>query len=254
MKQFFNLFRYEMRVLLLSPTSYLTAVLFLFLMGFLYLFILEGYSQSPQEDLPSTELFRLFWIPVFFIVPLLTMKSLAEEQRLGTLETLLSTPVTPFSIVLSKFLSAYIFYITLWFITLSFPLIVEYLLSHNSTYLPLNNSPSIIGGLTFVALSGTLYIALGIFTSSLTRSQLVAGMFSFTLLFIILVGGRILLDAPFLENNFIKSINIPLDYFQTFQHLEDFSLGIIDTRPFFFYLGNSLLILGLTSLIVEAKA
>lgn len=254
MKQFFNLFRYEMRMLLLSPASYITATLFLLIMGFMYLFIIEGYSQSPQEDLPSTELFRLFWIPVFFIIPLLTMKSVAEERRLGTLETLLTTPVTPLAIVLSKFLSAYIFYMAIWCITLTYPLIVEYLLPNSSTTNTLTNSASIIGGLSFVALSGTLYISLGIFTSSLTRSQLVAGMLSFTLLFIVLIGGRILLDSPFLENDFVKSLHIPIDYLQTFQHLDDFSLGIIDTRPFFFYLGNSALILGLTSLIVEAKA
>lgn len=254
MKQFFNLFRYEMRLLLLSPSNYLTAVFFLLLMGLMYLFIIEGYSQSPQEELPSTELFRLFWIPVFFIIPLLTMKTLAEERRLGTLETVLTTPVTPLAIVLSKFLSAYLFYITIWCITLSYPLIVEYLLSHGSTSHTLSNFASITGGLSFVALSGALYISLGIFTSSLTQSQLVAGMSSFTLLFIALIGGRILLDSPFLESDLIKSLNIPIDYFQTFQHLQDFSLGIIDTRPFFFYLGNSVLILGLTSLIVEAKA
>lgn len=254
MKEFFNLFRYEMRLLLLSPANYITAVFFLSLMGLIYLFIIEGYSQSPQQELPTTELFRLFWIPVFFIVPLLTMKSIAEERRLGTLETLLTTPVTPLAIVLSKFLSVYVFYMAMWCITLAYPLIVEYLLPHNSISHIFNNSASIIGGLSFVALSGTLYISIGIFTSSLTRSQLVAGMFSFTLLFIALVGGRILLDSPFLESDLVKTLNIPIDYFQTFQHLEDFSLGIIDTRPFFFYLGNSALILGLTSLIVEAKA
>ncbi len=254
MKQFFNLFRYEMRTLLFSPASYITATLFLALMALIYLLIIENYNHSPHQTLPSTEFFRLFWIPVFFIVPLLTMKSFAEENRLGTLETLLTTPVTPIAVVLGKFLSIYIFYIAMWCITLFYPLIIEYLLPHKSISHSLISSASIIGGFAFIALSGTLYISIGLFTSSLTRSQLVAGMFSFTLLFIALVGGRILLDSSFIENNLMKSLNIPIDYLQTFQHLEDFTLGIIDTRAFFFYLGNSALILGLTSLIIEYKA
>lgn len=254
MNAFFNLFRHEMRMLLLSPASYIAATFFLSLMALIYLSIIGSYSESPQQTLPSTEFFRLFWIPVFFIVPLLTMKSLAEEHRLGTLETLSTTPVTPIAIVLSKFLSIYIFYIILWIITLSYPIITEYILPNSYISGALNNSASIIGGLSFVAFSSILYISIGIFTSSLTRNQLIAGMFSFTLLFITLIGGRILLDSPFIESNLIQSLNIPIDYLQTFKYLEDFSVGIIDTRPLFFYLGNSVLILGLTSLIVESKA
>lgn len=253
MKQFFNLFRYEMQTLLLSPANYLFAIFFLLLMGLLYLFIIESYSHTPQNTLPSTEFFRLFWIPVLFIVPLLTMKSIAEERRLGTLETLLTTPTTPLTIVLSKFLSAYTFYIIIWSITLIYPLIAEHLLSHTHPR-TFSSSASLVGGLSFIALSGSLYISIGIFTSSLSRSQLIAGMSSFTLLFIALVGGRLLLNSSILENELIKTLYIPIDYLQTFQQLEDFTLGIIDTRPFFFYLGNSILLLGLTSLVVEANA
>lgn len=252
MKQFLNLLRHEIRTLLLSPTTYITAAFFLTIMGFLYVFIIEEYSQSPQDALPSAELFRTFWIPAFFIVPLLTMKTLAEENRLGTLETLLTTPVTPIAIVLSKFLTTYIFYMLLWSITLTFPLIVQSLLTHSGLP-PLTNTASITGGFTFIALSSTLYLSIGIFTSSLTKSQLIAGMFSFTLLFITLIGGRILLESPFLENEWIQSLHFPIDYLRTFQQLEDFTLGILDTRPFFFYLGNSALLLGLSALIIQPE-
>ena len=50
--------------------------------------LLEVYSQAPQETSPASDFFRLFFLPVFILVPLMTMKSLAEERRLGTLETL----------------------------------------------------------------------------------------------------------------------------------------------------------------------
>lgn len=251
MKQFLNLLKHELRTLFFSPATYTAAVLFLFLIGFIFLIIIESYSKTPHEALPLTELFRSFWIPVFFITPLLTMKSFAEERRMGTLETLMTTPVTPLAVVISKFLGAYTFYMIIWGIAMTYPLIIGQILPNAVALSNLTDSASIIGGYAFIALSGTLYLSLGIFASSLTRSQLVAGMFCFTLLFICLIGGRILLEAHFLENSWLKVIN--LDYFQTFQHLEDFSRGIVDSRPFFFYIGNSILVLGITSLIVESR-
>lgn len=249
MRQFIYLLKYEIRLLFLSPATYIAAVIFLSLMAFIYLFIIQGYNQTPQETLSSTELFRSFWIPVFFVVPLLTMKSISEEKRLGTLEALLTTSATPIAIVFSKFLCAYLFYILLWLTTLSYPLIVTYFISSASASQSLADSASLIGGLSFIAISGTLYVSLGIFASSLTRSQLVAGTLCFSLLFLVIVGGRILLQTE----DWIQTTSFSLDYFQTFQQLEDFSRGIIDTRPFFFYIGNSLLILGLTSLFLKTK-
>ena len=94
MRHFFTILNQEIRMLLVSPSTYIAAVLFLAIMGFVFTGILESYSASPQENSPAAVFFQYFWLPVFFMVPLLTMKCLAEERRLGTLETLLTTPVT----------------------------------------------------------------------------------------------------------------------------------------------------------------
>lgn len=253
MNQFINLFRHEIRMLFLSPATYIAAVIFLSIMGFLYLFILQDLNQNPQSDLSSTELFRSFWIPVFFLVPLLTMKCLAEERRLGTLETLLTTSITPLTIVLSKFFSVYIFYLLIWITALFYPFIIECLIPSTSFPHTLFDCASLIGGFSFIAISGTLYLSIGIFSSSLTRNQLVAGMLSFTLLFIIVISGRLLLETPYFQTHSNYTAFSLLNYFETFQQLDDFSRGIVDTRPFFFYIGNSILLLGLTSLIVRSK-
>lgn len=252
MNQLINLLSYEIRRLILSPATYIAAVIFLFIIGFLYLFILQDYNQTPQTIFSTTELFRSFWIPIFFLVPLLTMKSISEERRLGTLETLLTTSVTPLTIVLSKFFSAYLFYLLIWLTALSYPFIIEYIIP-STTLSPLFDTASLIGGFSFIAISGTLYLSIGLFSSSLTRNQLVAGMLCFTLLFIIIITGRLLLETSFLQIHSSYTFCSLLNYFETFQQLEDFSRGIIDTRPFFFYIGNSILILGLTSLILKSK-
>lgn len=253
MKQFVNLLRYEIHGLFLAPATYIAGILFLILMGLLYLVVLEGVSHSPHEDLPSTQFFRAFWIPTFFIVPLLTMKSLAEERRLGTLETLMSTPISSLAVVYSKFLSAYFFYILIWAITLAFPILIKMVIPGIGFFGNLTDKASTIGGYSFIALSGLLYVALGIFASSLTRSQLVAGMLTFSLLFFVIVGGKLLEEVPFLDVSWMNWFKMQIEYFQTFNQLEDFSRGIIDSRPFFFYISTTLTTLGITTLIIESK-
>jgi ABC-2 type transport system permease protein len=235
----------------MSPATYIAAVLFLVLMGWLYWRILLQFSIEPQDALPSELFFQLFWLPVFFMVPLLTMKSVAEERRRGTLETLMTTPANAMEIVLSKFAGAYIFYCCLWLLTLGFPILAN--LSVNSPIMAgrLLDRGTLSGGYLFVAISGLLFISVGIFASSLTRSQVVAGMLSFCILFIITIGMRELHEeATF----WVPWFRDTIEYMQIFRHLEEFSRGVIDTRPFFFYFSNTALVVGISVLVVESKA
>ena len=251
MKHFFHLLRYELRALLIAPAMYTAAVLFLILMGWIYWRVLLQFSLEPQDALPSAIFFQLFWLPVFFMVPLLTMRSIAEERRNGTLETLMTTPATAPEIVLSKFMASYLFYCLLWFLTLGFPVVVSASLEDTTIAERLLDVATLAGGYSFVAVSGLLFIAVGIFASSLTRSQLVAGMLSFCILFIIIIGLRELQEEAI---SWLPWFRETIDYMQIFRHLEEFSRGMIDTRPFFFYVSNSALVLGIAVLVVEAKA
>ncbi|HYC72930.1 MAG TPA: ABC transporter permease subunit, partial [Opitutaceae bacterium] len=114
MRHFFTILSHEIRTLLFAPSTYIAAVLFVFVLGFLFAGVLEEYVLAPQEESPAVRFFQTFIIPVFFMVPLLTMKSLAEERRLGTLETLLTTPVSTGEVVLGKFGAAYFLYLLMW--------------------------------------------------------------------------------------------------------------------------------------------
>tara|TARA_R100000027_G_scaffold22267_2_gene16143 strand:+ start:7817 stop:8581 length:765 start_codon:yes stop_codon:yes gene_type:complete len=254
MRNFVHFLRHEIRVILFSASSYVAGVLFLLLMGLIYWAILKGYTVAPQEDTPATQFFRIFWIPAFFVVPLLTMRSIAEERRLGTLQTLLTTPTGPMVVVLAKFFAIYIFYLFLWACTIAFPLLAAEMTSVDQARIILFDPASLLGGYLFVALSGALFIALGIFCSSLTRSQLVAGMLCFTGLFLLIAGSRLLLEVPLPKTGPLKALNAPFQYFQTFEHLLDFSTGIIDSRPFVYYISGSLLFLVFSVILVERKA
>ena len=183
---------------------------------------------------------------------MLTMRSIAEERRLGTLEALMTTPISSGELVLAKFTAAYCFYVALWALTLAYPLLATFALGTRADP-RLLDWPSLLGGLTFVAVSGTLFVSIGIFASSMTRSTLVAGMLSFSLLFIIILSGGILTKLTLIDVGSFEWLNESIEYLKTFRHLEDFSRGVIDSRPFFFYLSNTLLLLGLTTLVVESK-
>ena len=251
MKHFLSLLRHELRTLFRSGATYVAAVLFLLVMGFFFLMVMWSFSQEPIDSLPTADFLKLFWVPVCFMVPLLTMKSLAEERRTGTLETLMTTPVTATEIVLSKFIAAYVFYCILWLLTLSYPYIVSLAFSNPAISEPLLDRATLRGGYLFITVSGLLFVATGIFASSLTRSQLVAGMLAFCILLMLILLPFVILNQQFAIREWLES---PLSYMHIFNQLDDFCNGVIDTRPLVFYFSNTILVLGLSVLIVEAKA
>lgn len=244
---------HELRSLFYAPGTYLALVLSLLLMGFFYFLTLLTVSTEQQEQLPATLFFSLFWVPVLLIVPMLTMRSFAEERRMGTIETLLTTPIRPVHLVASKFIAAYAFYLLVWALSIAYPLITAVVASQPEVTRTLFDSGALIGGYLFVAASGCLFVSIGIFTSSLTRSQLVAGMLSFSILFMLIVGLAAirLLQFDFSESALVS--DTVLTYFQVFDHFEDFSRGMLDSRPIVYYLSGSLAVLGMSVLTVESK-
>lgn len=249
MRHFFTILSHEIRSLLFNPSTYVAAVLFLGVMGFIFAALLDDYSRAPREAMPAAVFFQLFWIPVFFMVPLLTMKSLAEERRLGTLETLLTTPVSTTEVVLGKFGASYALYLLLWGSTAGF----HYVLHHYARDPRLLDLGPLIGGYAFIAISGLMFIAVGILASALTRSQAVAGILCFTALFTLIIGLRFLGDSTLLQQETLSPLKGTVESLQIFGHLDDFTHGVIDTRQVFFYLTGTVLALIFSILGVEAK-
>jgi len=249
MRSFRILLGHEIRMLLVSPATYIAATLFLVVMGFIFAGILESFASSAQEGSPASTFFQLFWIPVFFMVPLLTMKSLAEERRLGTLETLLTTPVTTTQVVFAKFFAAYALYLSLWAATGGFFIILRQFSAEASR---LDSGP-LLGGYLFITLSGSLFVAIGIFASSLTRNQAVAGILAFVLLLLLVIGTRYTSTLELLKLDSMLTLRSAVEYMQVFTHLEDFTRGVVDTRQILYYLSGSTLALLFSIFGVEAK-
>ncbi len=249
MKHFFTLLSHELRMLLVSPSTYIAATAFLFFMGFIFTGILETYTKAPQDTSPANVFFATFFLPVFFMVPLLTMKCLAEERRLGTIETLLTTPVTTTEVVLGKYAAAYALYVSLWGATGGF----FYILKKFSSDPRLLDAGPLIGGYIFIAVSGLLFVAIGVFASSFSRNQAVAGILAFVMLAALIIGGRWLSDATFLTREGLAPAKAAVEYMQVFSHYDDFTRGVIDARHLLFYFSGTAIALIFSILSVEAK-
>lgn len=249
MKHFPTLLSHEIRMLLVSPATYVAATLFLGFMGLIFAKILEIYSGAPQEASPANVYFQLFWLPTCVMVPLLTMKCLAEERRLGTIETLLTTPVTTTEVVLAKFGAAYLLYVLLWVSTVGF----FYILKKFSGDARFLDAGPLIGGFLFIGVSGLFFVAIGVFASSLTRNQSVAGILSCVMLATLIIGGNALADSHWLEQGLLRPAKTAVDYMHVFGHRDDFTRGVIDTRHLIFYVSGTILTLIFSILSVEAK-
>jgi ABC-2 type transport system permease protein len=249
MKHFPTLLSQEVRMLLVSPATYVAATLFLAFMGLIFTKILEIYSGTPQDYSPARIYFDYFWLPTCVMVPLLTMKCLAEERRLGTIETLLTTPVTTTEVVLAKFGAAYLLYCALWSATSGF----FYILKRFSGDARFIDTGPLVGGFLFIAVSGLFFVAIGVFSSSVTRNQSVAGILSCVILATLILGGNALSDSAFLEQGILRPAKAALDYAHVFTHRDDFTRGVIDTRHLLFYLSGTVIALIFSILSVEAK-
>lgn len=249
MRHFFTILGHEIRMLLVSTSTYIAAVLFLFVMGFIFTFLINDYSEAPHETSPAYDFFRLFWLAVFIMVPLMTMKSVSEERRLGTLETLLTTPVSTAEVVLGKYGAAYFLYMALWGSTSG----LFYILHRFAANSRLVDPGTLVGGYLYIAVSGLFFVAIGVFASALARNQAVAAVLALVMLVVLIFGTKLALEIQFLQLEALRPVRTALDYAQVFQHLDDFSRGVFDTRHLFFYFTGTTLTLILTILGVEAK-
>jgi ABC-2 type transport system permease protein len=248
-KHFFTILSHEIRMLLVSPSTYIAAFSFLGLMGFIFTTILEEYSKAQEAVPPATAFFSLYFFPVIFMVPLLTMKCLAEERRLGTIETLLTTPVTTTEVVLGKYAAAYLLYMCFWASTGG----LFYILQRFADDARLIDPGPIVGGYLFIAVSGMFFVAIGVFTSSLSRNQAVAGILCVTALIAVIFGSRYLGSVAWLDRESLAPLKAAVGYAQIWEHLQDFSSGVVDARELLFYASGTVLALIFSILSVEAK-
>ena len=168
------------------------------------------------------------------LVPFLTMRSLAEERRLGTLETLLSAPINNLAIIFGKWTASFIFYLFIALGAFCFPAIICLWFPEQANTLGFNHSEQWLGSFVFLLAFGASFTAIGIFASSVTKNQMVAGMLTFTLLALYL-SVMTLSFSDNLEGNIYSGFNHFLwacfgSMFNGLNEMQSFSVGLIDIQ------------------------
>jgi len=228
--------RKELKAYFASPIAYIVIGFWALLYGYFFVAILSFFvrqsmqmnqfgMQGPQSMNVNQQLIRPLLqnvnILVLFLMPMVTMRTYSEEKRSGTIELLLTSPVTDFQIIMGKFLGAMALYgcmlaVTLIHIALLFvygrpewkPIVTTYL-----------------GLLLF----GGCFVSLGLFISSLTKNQIVAGMVTFAVFLLLWI-------ITWIGSFSGPTVDKITQYISILDHLDDFGKGVLDTTHLIYYL------------------
>jgi ABC-2 type transport system permease protein len=242
----------EFRSYFSSPIAYVIIGLFAALFGVFYYFILDFFVRSSMQMSPqfggpqsmniNQQLIRPLMgntsVVVLFVLPMITMRTYAEEKRSGTIELLLTSPVTDFQIIMGKFFGAMALYGVMLAVTLLY--IALLFVYGNPEWRPIA-----IGYLGLLLLGGS-FISLGLLISSLTKNQIVAGISTFAVLLILWV-------INWAANSAGPTMSSVLNYLSITDHFDDFSKGILDTKHLVYYLSFITFGLFLTAKSVDTE-
>ena len=231
----------ELRAYFVSPIAYVLLVFFALLFGYFYVSSINFMIQlsmgqfgmgGPQivniNEFMIRPLFGNTAVILLFMLPMLTMRSFAEEKRSGTIELLLTSPLTDFQIIMGKFLGAMALYTLMLSLTLVHIGVLFW-------YGEPEWAPVLSGYLGLLLMGGS-FISIGLAISSMTKNQIVAGVSTFAVLLLFWI-------INWMGDASGTTIQSVLAYLSILEHFDDFSKGVIDTTHVTYYV--SFITLGL---------
>ena len=239
-----TLYKKEISLFLSSLIGYIVIIVFL-LINSLFLWVFPVDSNILSQGYATVEgLFIQAPFVFLFLIPAITMRSFSEEKRSGTLELLLTKPITDIQIILSKFFSGITLVVFALLPTLIYVIFV-YIYGYPIGNIDMGGTWGSYIGLIFLA---SAFVAIGIFVSSITDNQIVSFIVSVFLCGFILLGFEFLytlnLFGPI--DLFIKSLGIQA-------HYVSMSRGVIDSRDVIYFLSLIVLFLLLTKTSLESR-
>ena len=251
--RFLALLKRELQALFLSPIATVVFTVFLFFNGLLLSVILFNATQG--VPMASSQIYGgwlgsgFTWIGMALYLPVITMRLMSEEKRQGSLELLLTTPISDLSVILSKWLGAFLFYLALWSPTAIIFLFLR-------LYAPLDYRLYLCSML-MIALIGALWCAIGLLFSTLTSHMIISALLTGIAYIGSLLAGYM---ATALEHAFPgtaggwQSSLIALGkLLNIFDAMENFAKGAVDSRVVVFHLSLTALCLLLTHQLLAAR-
>jgi len=218
----FTIMRRELRANFDSPVAYVVICLAMILLG-VVIFYMGNFWQANRASFETL----FVWVPrglSWVVIPVLTMRVMAEERRSGTLEMLITLPVKDYEVILGKFLGTWVVVLALIATTLFYPLLM-FKFWHLGA---LDWGPIEAGYLGLVFYSAAA-VALGLFISSLTDSQVIAFFITFVALLVLHLVQQL---APVIENDYVRSA---LNFVSFDSRLSPFTRGLIAARDLIYF-------------------
>jgi len=202
-----------------SLIAYIFAIIFLGAVNILYIW----FALLPSGDINFSYYFSFLLYGMWFVIPALTMRSWAEEKKLGTDELLLTLPVNDWEAVLSKYFAGILFFGLIVLLSLLVPLSVA--------LLGKPDWPAIIAGYIGIMMVAAAFIAIGLMMSSLTRSQPVAFVSS-----VIVCLGLLGINDLLGRFSMPAWLSFLVSYLDVGDHFQSIARGVIDSRDIIYYL------------------
>jgi ABC-2 type transport system permease protein len=250
MKNVLVIFKKELKSYFASPIAYLLLGIFAVIFGFFFysatrFFVLQGMQMQMMGRGMPMDVNEYVIRPLLtnasviglFLIPMITMRLYAEEKRSGTIELLMTSPVRDLEIVLGKWLAALVLYASILGIS-GINIAILYAFGRPDW------KPILVGYLGLILQGGCL-LAIGIFLSTLTRNQIIAGGATFAVCLMLWVLDWV---SAYDQSAWAKVIS----YLSVVTHFEPFSKGVIDTKDVIFYLSMIFFGLFLTTRSVES--
>ena len=242
MNRMWALYKKEVRSYFVSPLFYVVTAVFLALCGLFFYSDLNFFTQFGFGMDILNNFFQLFFVDVSRVmtitVPLLTMRLFAEERKLGTIELLFTYPLRDREIFAGKYLAAATVFVVMLGLTILF-------FAYLYTIQPFQ-ARILVAGYTGLLLLGLMFIAVGLFISSMTDSQVVAGVGSVGTLLLFWV-------ISWNEASGSDQVMRVVKAFSTFDHFTNFSKAVIDSTDILYYLFFSAFFTHLTLRSMESR-
>lgn len=243
----------ELKAYFSSPIAYIVIGLWALLYGYFFVAILNFFvrqsmqmnqfgMQGPQAMNVNQQLVRPLLqnvlILILFLMPMVTMRAYSEEKRSGTIELLLTSPLSDFQIILGKFFGAMALYAVMLAVTLiHLGLLFVY---GRPEWKP------ILTAYVGLLLMGGCFISLGLFISSLTKNQIVAGMVTFAVFLLLWV-------ITWIGSFSGPTVDKVTQYLSIVDHYDDFGKGVLDTTHLIYYVSFITFGLFLTAKSVDSE-
>lgn len=255
MRNFYLIFKKELKSYFTSPIAYVVITIFLVISGYFFYNILATFATISYQatinpmaakqygllnvtEIVVRPLFGNISMIMLLMMPLLTMRLFSEEKKTGTIELLLTYPITDMQVLLGKFFACLAVYLLMLVLTALYPILIM-----------LYGQPEvgpIITGYLGLFLLGASFISLGIFASSITENQIIAATVAFgALIFFWMMSFSVGLADP--------AIGKIISYISITDHLESFAKGVIDTEDIIYYCIFIILFLFLTLRTLESN-